>query len=142
MPSVIQAVAGTAAIPVRTSLAERLQQMVLGWRGAERNQSITELHAECSAAAGPSAHLILPARVFLVRALDTSRLRAELARRQLLRSEADPRFRVRPSGRFDAVLVPGGRSGQPYDRWWMFVEESLSPRDQLRSTRKPSRTVC
>ena len=130
MPSVIQAVAGTAAIPVRTSLAERLQQMVLGWRGVERNQPITELHAECSAAAGPSAHLIIPARVFLVRALDTSRLRAELARRHLLRSEADPRFRVRPSGRFDAVLVPGGRSEQPCDRWWMFVEESLSPRDQ------------
>src|SRR5262249_52808390 len=55
---------------------------------------------------------------------------AVLARRRLLRSEADPRFRVRPTGRFDAVLVPGGLSGQPCDRWWMFVEKSLPARDQ------------
>ena len=95
----------------------------------ERNQPITDLHAECSAA-DPSAYLFLPVRVLPIRSLDTTSLRAELARRRLLRSEADPRFRVRPTGRFDAVLVPGGPSGQPCDRWGMFVEESLSPRDQ------------
>jgi hypothetical protein len=76
------------------------------------------------------SHLFLPGRVIPVRNLDATSLRAELARRRLLRSEADPRFRVRPTGRFDAALVPGGLSGQPCDRWWMFVEESLSPRDQ------------
>jgi superfamily II DNA or RNA helicase len=112
------------------SLAERLQMIVLGWKGVGRSQSVTDLHAECSAAVGTLAHLFLPERVFLVRNLDATSLRAELARRRLLRSEADPRFRVRPTGRFDAVLVPGGLSGQPCDRWWMFMEESLSPRDQ------------
>jgi len=111
-------------------LAERLQQIILGWRGVERHQPVTDLHTECSAAAEPSAHLFLPERVLPVRNLDVTSLRAELGRRRLLRSEADPRFRVRPTGRFDAVLVPGGLSGQPCDRWWMFVEESLSPRDQ------------
>jgi hypothetical protein len=119
-----------ASGPARMSLAERLQQIVLGWRGVHRNQPVTDLHAECSAAAGLAAHLFLPERVFPVRNLDVLSLRAELARRRLLRSQADPRFRVRPTGRFDAVLVPGGLSGQPCDRWWMFLEESLPPRDQ------------
>lgn len=130
MPSAVQAGAppGNAA---RTSLAERLQQIVLSWRGAERNQSVTDLHAECSSAAGAAAHLLLPERVLLVRNLDTNTLRAELARRRLLRTDDDPRFRVRPTGRFDAALVPGGWTGQPCDRWWMFVEEGLAPRDQL-----------
>jgi superfamily II DNA or RNA helicase len=129
MPTAIQGVfaGGNAA---RTSLVERLLQIVLGWRGAERNQPITQLHAECVDAAGPSAHLLLPARVFPVHDLDRTSLRAELARRRLLRSEADPRFRVPPTGRFDAALVPGGPTGQPCDRWWMFVEESLPNRDQ------------
>jgi hypothetical protein len=114
----------------RTALADRLQQIILGWRGVERNQPIIDLHAQCSAAAGVSTHLFLPERVFLVRDLDVTSLRTELVRRRLLRSESDPRFRLRPTGRFDAVLVPGGLSEQPCDRWWMFVEESLSPRDQ------------
>jgi hypothetical protein len=48
----------------------------------------------------------------------------------LLRSEDDPRFRGPPTGRLDAALVPGGPAGRPCDRWWMFVEESLPPRDQ------------
>src|SRR5262245_35568800 len=129
MPPVVQ-----TAIPLGslagTNLAERLQQIVLGWHGVERNQPVTDLHAECYAAAGPAAHLFLPERVIPVRGLDATSLRAELARRRLLRSESDPRFRVRPTGRFDAVLAPGGLSGQPCDRWWMFVEEALPPRDQ------------
>jgi superfamily II DNA or RNA helicase len=129
MPPAVQ-----TAIPLGslagTDLAERLQQLVLGWHGVERNQPVTDLHAECYAAAGPAAHLFLPERVFPVGGLDATSLRAELARRRLLRSESDPRFRVRPTGRFDAVLAPGGLSGQPCDRWWMFVEESLSLRDQ------------
>jgi len=129
MPPAVQA-AVASGNPARASVVDRLQQIVLGWKGAERNQPVSDLHAQCFAAAGPSAHLLLPERVFPVRNLDSTRLRAELARRRLLRSEADPRFRVRPAGRFDAALVPGGPPGQPCDRWWMFVEESLSPRDQ------------
>ncbi len=130
MPPAVQTTSpsGNAA---RTNIAERLQQIVLGWRGAERNQPVTDLHAECSSAAGSAAHLLLPERVFLVRNLDTGTLRAELARRRLLRTDDDPHFRVRPTGRFDAALVPGGLAGRPCDRWWMFVEEGLAPRDQL-----------
>jgi hypothetical protein len=37
-------------------------------------------------------------------------LRAELARRHLLCTDDNPRFRVRPTGRFDAALVPDGLS--------------------------------
>src|SRR5438093_10629304 len=80
-----------ASSPARASLAERLQKIVLGWRGAERNQPVTALHDECSTAAGPSAHLLLPERVFFVRDLDRISLRAEMARRRLLRSDSDPR---------------------------------------------------
>jgi hypothetical protein len=123
-------IAAPAASPAGASPEERLQRIVLGWRGVERNQPVTDLHAECTAATGSAARLLLPERVFPVHNLDSASLRAELARRRLLRSEADPRFRVRPTGRFDAVLVPGSLSGQPCDRWWMFVEESLPPRDQ------------
>jgi type I restriction enzyme R subunit len=129
MPPAVQA-AAPSSNAARTNLAERLQQIVLGWRGAERNQPVSDLHAECAGAAGAATHLFLPERVFPVRALDAGTLRAELARRRLLRSEDDPRFRVRPTGRFDAALVPGGVAGQPCDRWWMFVEEGLAPRDQ------------
>jgi type I restriction enzyme, R subunit len=129
MPPAVQTAAPSSPF-ARTSLAERLQLIILGWRGAERNQPVSELHAECSSAAGRATQLFLPERVFLVRDLDVGSLRAALTRRRLLRDEADPRFRVRPSGRFDAALVPGGLSGQQCDRWWMFVEEGLSPRDQ------------
>src|SRR4051794_34113283 len=112
MSSAIRATATSAGNSARTDIAERLQQIVLGWRGVERGQPITTLHDECCAAAGPSAHQLLPVRMFFVRNLDTASLRAELVRRRLLRTEDDPRFRVRPAGRFDAVLVPGGLSGQ------------------------------
>lgn len=129
MSPTVQA-AAPSSNAARTSLAERLQRIVLGWRGADRNQPVSDLHAECASAAGTATHLFLPERVFPVRALDAGTLRAELARRRLLRANDDPRFRVRPTGRFDAALVPGGVSGQPCDRWWMFVEEGLAPRDQ------------
>jgi hypothetical protein len=119
-----------AATDGYTDLVTRLQHKVLNWQGVSRNQPITELDAECRAVAGTAAQLLLPEWVFVIPDLDAASLRRELARRRLLRTEADPRFRVRPAGRFDAVLVPGGPSGRPCDRWWMFVEESLSARDQ------------
>lgn len=130
MPPADQPNTVAVSSPTHRNLGERLQHIVLGWRGTERSQPVTDLHAQCHDAAGLAAYHFLPERVCLVRGLDVTSLRAELARRRLLRSEADPRFRVRPSGRFDGVLVPGGPAGQPCDRWWMFLEESLAPRDQ------------
>src|SRR5262245_14741450 len=71
MPPAVQA-AVAPGNPARAGLAERLQRIVLGWKGAERNQPVTELHAQCFAAAGPTAHLLLPERVFPVRNLDST----------------------------------------------------------------------
>src|SRR5260370_749850 len=48
----------------------RLQQLVAGWQGAERNQPVSELHNECLNAAGPGGRHLLPAILLLVKALD------------------------------------------------------------------------
>lgn len=45
---------------------DRLQQIIVVWRGADRGQPIVELHQACVTAAGPDARKLLPAQVVLV----------------------------------------------------------------------------
>lgn len=59
----------------------RLQQLVAGWQGAERNQPVSELHNECLNAAGPGGRHLLPAILLLVKDLDETHLQADLARK-------------------------------------------------------------
>jgi len=54
--------------------ALRLQQLVTGWRGAERGQHLSELHNECLNAVGPGGRHLLPAMLLLVNNLDETRL--------------------------------------------------------------------
>jgi len=56
----------------------RLQQLVAGWQGAERNQSLFDLHNECLNAAGPGGHRLLPAKLLLVKNLDETNLQAAM----------------------------------------------------------------
>jgi hypothetical protein len=41
------------------------------------------------------------------------------------------RFRVKPTGRFDAAIVPARSGGDVPDRWLLAIEENLSLRDQV-----------
>src|SRR2546429_3627912 len=58
----------------------RLQQLVTGWQGAERNQPLSELHNECLNAAGLGGRHLLPARLLAVEDLDETHLQAALHR--------------------------------------------------------------
>ena len=109
----------------------RLQQLVTGWRGAERGQSLSDLHAECVNAAGASRLSLLPAKLLLVQGLDLDSLRTALGRRRGPESAASVEFRVSVTGRFDAALVPVGPPDEPPDRWALVVEEGLALADQV-----------
>lgn len=109
----------------------RLQQLVAGWRGAERGQPLSDLHAECAAAVGPGGRHLLPAGVLHVRRLDTTTLAAALQRRPGQPRGAVLSFRVAPHGGFDAALVPVGPAGEPADRFLLAIEEELPLRDQV-----------
>lgn len=56
----------------------RLQQLVAGCQGADRNQPLTDLHNECLNAAGPGGRHLLPVRLLLVQDLDETHLQAAL----------------------------------------------------------------
>src|SRR5262245_10807050 len=76
--------------PTRSSLPDadlstRLQYLVAGWRGAERGQPLSDLHAECGAAAGPGGRHALPTALVLVEGLDATTLRAAMVRTHGLR---------------------------------------------------------
>ena len=60
-------------------LSLRLQQLVAGWQGAERNQPLSELHKACLDAAGPGGRHLLPARLLPMKGLDETQLQATLA---------------------------------------------------------------
>ena len=92
---------------------QRVQQVVLRWRGTERGQSIADLHNECRARVGAGGQRLVPERLLFVRNLDAATLKRELASRRLLRSESDPRFRGRAAGRFDAALCRPGPLASP-----------------------------
>jgi hypothetical protein len=48
----------------------RLQQLVNGWRGAERGEPLTALHNACVNAVGPGGRHLVPAHLLLVADLD------------------------------------------------------------------------
>ena len=109
----------------------RLQQLVAGWQGAERNQPLTELHSECLNAAGPGGRHLLPSRLLLIENLDETRLLASLQRLNGKWQGRQLHFRVRVAGCFDAALVPIGPAGEPPDRWLLAIEARLAIRDQV-----------
>src|SRR5258707_15027185 len=108
----------------------RLQQLVTGWQGAERNQSLFDLHNECLNAAGPGGRRLLPAKLLLVKNLDETNLQAAIRNANGKGRGTIVRFRVKPLGRFDAALVPTGLAGAVPDCWLLAIAENLSLRDQ------------
>ena len=121
----------TTVAAASADIALRLQQLIAGWRGAERGQPLSALHEECRNAAGAARSQLLPARVVPVRDLDATTLETAARRHAGPGRSAEVRFRGRPSGRFDIALVPMGRSGETPDRWILAVEEGLDPADQV-----------
>ena len=95
----------------------RLQQLVNGWRGAERGEPLTALYNACVNAVGPGGRHLLPAHVILVTNLDATNLQIALNHLTGKGQAPSLRFRVRPGGRFDAVLVPTRSGGDVPDRW-------------------------
>src|SRR5437868_3329668 len=114
-----------------TDPAMRLQQLVTGWRGAERGQPLSVLHNECLNAVGPGGRHLLPASLLLVKNLDETHLQAAIRTSNGKGRGSRVRFRVKMPGRFDSALVPTGAAGEVPDRWLLAVEENLSLRDQV-----------
>src|SRR5260370_21995410 len=104
----------------------RLQQLVTGWQGAERNQSLFDLHNECLNAAGPGGRHLLPAKLLLVKNLDETNLQAAIRNANGKGRGTIVRFRVKPLGRFDAALVPTGLAGAVPDCWLLAIPGNLS----------------
>ena len=114
-----------------TDIAWRLQQMVAGWRGVERGQPVSALHQECLNAAGVGGRHLLPVHLLMVSDLDETNLRSALRRANGRLRGTEVRFRARTLGRFDAVLVPTGTTGELPDRWLMAIEEHLPLHEQV-----------
>ena len=122
----------TASYPSLTAdPALRLQQIVSGWRGAERGQHLSELHNECLNAVGPGGRHLLPTMLLLVNNLDETNLQAAIRNSNGRGRGTIVRFRVKTLGRFDSALVPTGPVGEALDRWLLAIEEDLSLRDQV-----------
>src|SRR6266699_603489 len=109
----------------------RLQQLVAGWQGAERNQPLSELHNECLNAAGLGGRHLLPARLLAVEDLDETHLQAALHRLNGKWQGRRLHFQSRVAGRFDAALVPIGPAGEAPDRWLLAIEAHLPIREQV-----------
>src|SRR5260370_40309607 len=75
----------------------RLQQLVNGWRGAERGEPLTALHNACVNAVGPGGRHLVPAHLLLVQVRDVTIL--QIARPNLngRGQGAALQFRVRPT---------------------------------------------
>ena len=109
----------------------RLQQLVAGWQGAERNQPLTELHNECLNAAGLGGRHLLPSRLLPVENLDETHLQAALHSLNGKWQGRQLRFHFKIAGRFEAALVPTGPAGEPPDRWLLAIEAHLPIREQV-----------
>ena|SRR5215469_6691771 len=99
-------------------ISMRLQQLVNGWRGAERGEPLAALHNACVNAVGPGGRHLLPAQVLLVTNLDATSLQSALNKLIGRGLALSHRFRVRPSGRFDAALVPTRSGGNVVLATW------------------------
>src|SRR5436309_388860 len=95
----------------------RLQQLVNGWYGAERGEPLIALHSACVSAVGPGGRHLVPANLLLVQDLDVTNLQIALRNLNGKGQGTALRFRVKPTGRFDAVLVPTRLAGDVPDRW-------------------------
>ncbi len=95
----------------------RLQQLVNGWHGAERGEPLTALHNACVDALGPGGRLLVPANLLLIQDLDVTTFEMALRNPNSRGLSAALRFRVRPTERFDAVLVPTRSGGDVPERW-------------------------
>jgi type I restriction enzyme R subunit len=73
----------------------------------------------------------MPEHLLLVQDLDVTNLQIALRNLNGRGQGAVLHFRVRPGGRFDAVLVPARSSGDVPDRWLLAIEEKLSLPDQV-----------
>ena len=120
----------SAVVPI-PDVAERLRQIVTGWRGAERGETLADLHRACRDAAGPNSRAFLPEQVLAVDGLDAQTLRAALDSQHGPGRNGMVRFRGQVVGRFDAALVPVGPAGEACDRWWLAIDEDLGIRDQV-----------
>ncbi len=109
----------------------RLQQLVAGWQGAERNQPLIDLHNECLNAAGSGGRRLLPVRLLLVKGLDETHMQAALRGLNGKARDTRLRFRVKLVGHFDSVLVPTGPVGEAPDCWLLTIEENLAIHNQL-----------
>ena len=69
----------TAPSPSLTSdITLRLQQLVVGWHGVERNQPLIVLRDECLNAVGPGGRHLLPAKLLLIKNLDETNLQSAI----------------------------------------------------------------
>jgi hypothetical protein len=106
--------AGGPVTALTADIGLRLQQLVAGWRGAERGEALSALHDQCRAAAGPGGVHLLPDRLLMVKDLDGAQLHKALGRLNGLGRGAALTFRIPPAGRFDAAL--SGPSQDPFLR--------------------------
>lgn len=116
------------------TLTERLQQLIANWGGAQRGQSLLTLHQECVDAVGRGNKLLphlLPAQLLLVDDLDVTHLQRAFKRSNGIARNTSLQFRVPPSGRFDAALVPVGRADGPIDRFVLALEQKLALQDHV-----------
>jgi len=114
-----------------SDIGQRLQQKIAVWRGAERGQTVQDLHEECRTTVGLGGYQLLPVRVLQVDDLNTHTLQQALQRFNGKYQQPKVQFRVQPVGHFDMALVPVGLGGILPDRWLLFLESDLSVQDQV-----------
>jgi len=108
----------------------RLQQIISNWGGAGRGEPLSMLHSQCVDAAG-RGNALLPAQLLFVSDLDLTHLRAAFRRFNGIGRNTAVEFRVAPTGRFDAALVPIGRAGALPDRFVLALDNALTLQDQV-----------
>lgn len=120
--------------PLTPDITLRLQQMISNWVGAQRGQPLADLHRECADAVGRGSkllHRLLPAHILPVTDLDVTNLQHALRRFNGIGRNTQLEFRVTPTGRFDAALIPVGRVGEQPDRFLLAIDQGLANQDQV-----------